>query len=204
MSNYTLPDLPYDYAALEPHLSGEILDLHHSKHHAAYVKGANETLEKLAEARTRSDFGTINQLEKNLAFHLSGHVLHSLFWKNMSPEGGDKPDGELGTAIDRHFGSFEAFKGQLTAAAMGIQGSGWGALSWDPIGKRLLIQQVYDHQSNVGAGSLPLLVVDMWEHAFYLQYRNLKGDWLKGFWELVNWADVAERLAKLRGTDTQV
>src|SRR5262249_54240482 len=107
MPEYTLPDLPYDYAALEPHYSAQILELHHDKHHAAYVKGANAALEKLAAARENEEFGTINQLQKNLAFNLSGHVLHSLFWNNMSPDGGDKPDGDIAAAIDESFGTFE-------------------------------------------------------------------------------------------------
>src|SRR6185312_9071260 len=129
---YTLPDLPYDPAALEPHYSGEIVSLHHGKHHAAYVKGINETLEKLAAARAKGDFANLGTLEKSMAFHLSGHVLHSIFWTNMSPDGGDKPDGALGTAIDEHFGTFDAFKAQLSEATTTIQGIGWGILSWEP------------------------------------------------------------------------
>lgn len=199
MAVYSLPDLAYDYAALEPHLSAEILELHHDKHHAAYVTGANTTLEKLESARAADDFGTINQLEKNLAFHVSGHVLHSLFWKNLSPDGGGKPEGELSAAIDDGFGSFEALKHQLTEAALGVQGSGWGVLAWEPLGGRLIVEQVYDHQSNVGQGASPLLVLDMWEHAYYLQYKNVKADWVKAFWEIANWPDVAARLEQVRG-----
>ena len=135
MPEYTLPDLPYDYAALEPHYSAQILELHHDKHHATYVKGANTALDKLAAARESEEFGTINQLQKNLAFNLSGHVLHSLFWKNMSPHGGDKPDGELAAAIDESFGTFEGFRNQLTEASLNVQGSGWGALTWEPVGR---------------------------------------------------------------------
>lgn len=201
MLNYSLPTLPYKYDALEPHLSSEILELHHSKHHAAYVKGANEALDKLADARKNKAFGNIGQLEKSLAFNLSGHVLHSLLWKNMSPSGGGTPNGSLAVAIDRHFGSFDAFKAQFTAAASTIQGSGWGALSWEPLGKRLLVEQVFDHQGNVGNGTLPILVVDMWEHAYYLQYHNRKEEWLEGFWDLVDWTDVAVRFDKVRRTD---
>jgi Fe-Mn family superoxide dismutase len=199
MAVYSLPDLAYDYAALEPHLSAEILELHHDKHHAAYVTGANTTLEKLESARASDDFGTINQLEKNLAFHVSGHVLHSLFWKNLSPDGGGKPEGDLSAAIDDGFGSFEAFKGQLTEAALGVQGSGWGVLAWEPLGGRLVVEQVYDHQSNVSQAASPLLVLDMWEHAYYLQYKNVKADWVKSFWEIANWPDVAARLERVRG-----
>ena len=201
MSKYALPSLPYDLGALEPHLSREILDLHYNKHHAAYVKGANDTLEKLADARERREFGHLGQLEKSLAFHVSGHVLHSLFWKNMSPQGGGTPSGALGTALGEHFGSFDGFKAQLTAAAETVQGSGWGALSWEPLGKRLVVQQVYDHQSNIGNGSLPILVIDMWEHAYYLQYQNRKKEWLDNFWELVSWNDVAARFEKAQRTD---
>ena len=201
MSQYSLPDLPYDFGALEPHYSGEILELHHGKHHAAYVAGANATIEKLAEAREQGNFQTINQLEKNLAFHVSGHILHSLFWKNMSPEGGGTPTGELGAAIDEFFGSFEGFKNQLTQAALTIQGSGWGALAWEPLGKRLIVEQIHDHQSNISNGSIPLLVLDMWEHAFYLQYKNVKGDYVGAFWNIVNWADVTARFEKVRGVD---
>jgi Fe-Mn family superoxide dismutase len=201
MPTYTLPELPYGYDALEPKLSGEILDLHYNKHHAAYVKGANDALEQLAEARQHDRFSSIGQLSKNLAFHLSGHILHSLLWKNMSPAGGGTPSGSLGGAIDQHFGSFDEFKAQLTSAATAVQGSGWGALSWEPLGKRLVVEQVYDHQGNIGNGTLPILVVDMWEHAYYLQFRNRKNEWVKNFWDLVNWGDVAARFDKVRRTD---
>lgn len=198
MADYTLPDLPYDYGALEPHYSGQMLQLHHDKHHAAYVAGANTTLEKLAEARSKEDYGALVGLEKTLAFNVSGCVLHSLFWKNLSPEGGDKPAGELGTAIDEHFGSFEAFQGQLGQAAVLVQGSGWGALAWEPLGKRLVVEQVYDHQANLAHGGVPLLVFDVWEHAYYLQYRNVRADFVKAIWNVVNWPDVARRFAAAR------
>ncbi|KAB2352492.1 superoxide dismutase [Actinomadura rudentiformis] len=196
---YSLPDLPYDYAALEPAITGEILELHHSKHHAAYVKGANDTLEKLAEARDKDQLGGLVGLEKTLAFNLSGHVLHTIFWDNLSPDGGDRPDGELGSAIDEHFGSFEAFKKQLTTATATVQGSGWGVLGWEPLGQKLIVQQVYDHHGNVGMGSVPLLVFDAWEHAYYLQYRNVRPDYVQKLWDLVNWNDVAARLTAAKG-----
>jgi Fe-Mn family superoxide dismutase len=198
MPAYTLPDLPYDYAALEPHYSAEILELHHDKHHAAYVKGANDTLDKLGEARASDDYGSINMLQKNLAFHLSGHVLHSMFWENLSPDGGGKPEGELDAAISEGFGSFDGFRAQLTQAALAVQGSGWGVLAWEPVGRRLVVEQVYDHQSNVGQGAVPLLVLDMWEHAYYLQFKNVKADWVESFWTIVNWPDVATRLERAR------
>ena len=193
MPVYSLPELPYDYAALEPHYSAEVLELHHDKHHKAYVDGANTALDKLDQARTSDDFGTINQLQKNLAFHLSGHVLHSMFWENLSPDGGGKPEGDLAAAIDEGFGTFEGLKNQLTESALNVQGSGWGALTWEPLGQRLIVEQVYDHQSNVGQGAPPLLVLDMWEHAYYLQYKNVKANWVEAFWSIVNWPDVTSR-----------
>jgi Fe-Mn family superoxide dismutase len=162
------------------------------------VKGANTALEKLAAARESEEFGTINQLQKNLAFNLSGHVLHSLFWNNMSPDGGGKPDGELAAAIDESLGSFDGFRNQLTEASLNVQGSGWGALTWEPVAQRLIVEQVYDHQSNVGQGAPPLLVLDMWEHAYYLQYKNVKAEWVEAFWNIVNWPDVANRFANAR------
>ena len=200
-TKYTLPDLAYDYGALEPHLSGRILELHHGKHHKAYVDGANTVLEKLEQARASSEFDSINQLEKNLAFHLSGHILHSIFWKNLAPGAGGKPEGELASAIDDEFGSFDGFKSQLTEAANNVQGSGWGALSWEPVGHRLIVEQVYDHQGNVGQGGPPLLVLDMWEHAYYLQYENRKAEWVDAFWELIDWEDVATRFGSARTID---
>ena len=199
MATYSLPDLPYDYSALAPAISGDILELHHDKHHAAYVKGANDTLDQLAEARDKGTFGGIVGLEKTFAFNLSGHVLHSIFWDNLSPDGGDRPDGELSAAIDDNFGSFDAFKAQLTSATTLVQGSGWGVLAWEPLGKKLVITQVYDHHGNVGMGSTPLLVFDAWEHAYYLQYKNVRPDYVTKLWDIVNWQDVATRFDAARG-----
>lgn len=193
MADYQLPELPYDYDALAPHISGEIMELHHDKHHETYVKGANTALEQMAEARDKDDLSTVNLLEKNLAFNLAGHVNHSVFWPNMSPDGGDKPDGELQQAIDDQFGSFDAFRAHFTANALGIQGSGWSILAWDSVGQKLLICQLYDHQGNLPVGLTPLLMLDMWEHAFYLDYKNVKADYVKAWWNVVNWADVIAR-----------
>ncbi|MET7334726.1 superoxide dismutase [Nonomuraea sp. NPDC005650] len=199
MGDYTLPDMPYDYAALEPAITGEILELHHAKHHAAYVKGANDTLDRLAEARDKGEFGGLVGLEKTFAFNLSGHVLHTIFWQNLSPDGGDRPDGELGDAITEHFGSFDAFKKQLTTATATVQGSGWGVLAWEPLGRRLVVEQVYDHHGNVGMNTTPLLVFDAWEHAYYLQYRNVRPDYVEKLWGLINWNDVIARYDAARG-----
>ncbi|HEX3815304.1 MAG TPA: superoxide dismutase [Mycobacteriales bacterium] len=199
MADYSLPDLPYDYSALEPHISGQIMELHHDKHHATYVAGANTALEKLADARDKGDLTTVNLHQKNLSFNLAGHVNHTVFWPNLSPDGGDKPAGELGAAIDDGFGSFDAFQAHFAAAATGIQGSGWSILAWDTLGQKLLVVQLYDHQGNLSAGLYPLLMLDMWEHAFYLQYKNVKADYVKAWWNVVNWADVTERFTKARG-----
>jgi len=195
VADYTLPELDWDYGALEPHISGEINELHHSKHHAAYVAGVNAAVAKLEEARANDDHTAIFLNEKNLAFHLGGHVNHSIWWKNLSPSGGDKPTGDLAAAIDDAFGSFDKFRAQFTAAANGLQGSGWAVFGYDSLGNRLLTFQLYDQQANVPLGIIPLLQVDMWEHAFYLQYKNVKADYVKAFWNVVNWEDVQNRYA---------
>ncbi|WP_134772281.1 superoxide dismutase [Ornithinimicrobium flavum] len=202
MSIYTLPDLAYDYGALEPHISGEIMELHHSKHHKAYVDGANQALEKLAAARESGDFGTVPMLEKNLAFNLGGHTNHSVFWQNMSPDGGGRPEGEVAAAIDEHFGSFDGFKGQFEAAGTTIQGSGWAVLSWDAVSQAPRVFQLWDQQGNVPIGQTPLLMLDMWEHAFYLQYKNVKADYVSAWWNVVNWQDVSRRLEAARTATT--
>lgn len=193
MARYELPDLDYDYGALAPHISGEINELHHSKHHATYVKGANDTLDKLAEARDKGDFGSIVGLETTLAFNLAGHANHVVWWKILSPEGGDKPTGELASAIDEAFGSFDKFQAQFNAVATTIQGNGWAALSWDPIGKTLITQQLRDHHNNLILPTVPILLVDVWEHAFYLDYKNVKADYVKALWNVYNWGEISKR-----------
>ena len=198
MAKYTLPDLTYDYSALEPFVSGTIMTLHHDKHHAAYVNGANLALEAMEEARANNALANINKLQKDLAFNLAGHVNHVVFWKNLSPDGGDKPTGELAAAVDEFFGSFDAFMAHFTAAALGIQGSGWAILAWDVLGQKLIIEQLYDHQGNLAPASIPVLMLDMWEHAFYLDYQNVKADYVKAFWNIVNWADVQARFEAAR------
>lgn len=198
MAVYTLPDLGYDYAALEPAISGAIMELHHSKHHQAYVTGANTALEQLAEARDSGNLANVNKLQKDLAFNLGGHVNHSIFWTNMSADGGDKPVGELAAAIDNFFGSFEKFQAHFTAAALGVQGSGWSVLAWDSIGQQLIVQQFFDQQANFAAGLVPLLMLDVWEHAYYLDYRNVRADYVKAFWTIVDWENVQARFDAAR------
>ena len=204
MTKYTLPELSYDYAALEPNISARIMELHHSKHHAAYVAGANLALEQLAEARDSNNFANVAKYSKDLAFNLGGHTNHSIFWNNMSPDGGDKPEGELAAAIDDAFGSFDAFRAHFTAAAMGIQGSGWALLSYEGLGGNMVIEQLFDQQGNIPVATTPLLMLDMWEHAFYLDYVNVKADYVKAFWNLVNWADVARRFEAARKNATSL
>lgn len=193
MADYTLPELPYDYGALDPFISGKIMELHHSKHHNTYVTGLNTAIEKLEEARATESFGAIAGIEKNLSFNLGGHINHSIFWKNLSPDGGDKPTGELAAAIDDNFGSFDKFRAHFEQVALTIQGSGWSILAWDTLGQKLLVVQLYDQQSNIPATLIPIAQLDMWEHAFYLDYLNVKADYVKAWWNIVNWADAQER-----------
>jgi Fe-Mn family superoxide dismutase len=194
MEVYRLPDLDYDYGALEPHLSARVVKLHHDKHHAAYVNTANETLEKLAAARSNGELANIGALERKLAFNVSGHVLHSLYWKNMAPGGGE-PEGDLLRALQRDFGGAEALRKELSVAATTIMGSGWAALLWDGMAGRLVTAQLQDHQSQTVQGGMPLLVIDAWEHAYYLQYQTDKDRYVQAFWHICNWADVGQRLA---------
>jgi len=195
---YTLPDLDYDYSSLAPYIAPEIMELHHSKHHQAYVTGANTALDKLAEARATGNFAVVPKLEKDLAFNLGGHINHSVFWKNMSPNGGGEPTGALAQAIGEAFSGFAAFQKHFNEVAMTIQGSGWSVLAWDTLGSRMSIYQLYDQQGNLPAAQIPLLQLDMWEHAFYLQYRNVKADYISAWWNVVNWADVSARYDRAR------
>jgi len=193
MADYTLPELGYDYGALAPSISGTIMELHHSKHHQAYVTGANAALSGLAAARDSGDLANINKLEKDLAFNLGGHVNHSIFWTNLSPDGGDKPTGDLAAIIDDQFGSFDSFVAHFTAVAMGVQGSGWAVLAYDSIGKRVTIFQLFDQQGNIPLGIVPLLMLDVWEHAYYLDYKNVRADYVRAFWNIVDWVNVQKR-----------
>ncbi|MEX3504292.1 superoxide dismutase [Corynebacterium sp. LK2510] len=196
MAVYELPELDYAYDALEPHISAEIMELHHSKHHATYVKGANAALEALeAERNGEANPDKLRALSKNLAFNLGGHTNHSIFWKNMAPNAGGTPTGEIAAAIERDFDSFEKLQAQFEGVATSLQGSGWAVLGYDHIAGRLIIQQMTDQQGNISVDFTPLLMLDMWEHAYYLQYKNVKADYAKAFWNVVNWEDVNERLA---------
>ncbi|MFD1713555.1 superoxide dismutase [Amnibacterium flavum] len=199
MAEYTLPELGYDYAALEPHISAQIMELHHSKHHQTYVTGANTAISQMAEARSTGNFAAINKLSKDLAFNLGGHVNHSIFWTNLTPDSQGRPEGEIAAAITDGFGSFETFQAQFTAVALGVQGSGWAILAWDTVGQQLVIEQLFDQQGNIPAVTIPLLMLDVWEHAYYLDYKNVRADYVKAFWNIVDWQNIGDRLAAARG-----
>jgi Fe-Mn family superoxide dismutase len=201
MRLYSLPDLDYDFSALEPHISGAIMELHHGKHHAAYVKNANAALGRLDEARSMDEVIHLAELERALVFNLSGHILHSIFWKNLVPKGGGRPQGELARWLDRTFGSFDRFKRQFNEVAATIMGSGWAALVWEPLGRRLLITPIHDHQSNLSPGGVPLMVIDAWEHAYYLQYQSRKIEFFEAVWHLWNWDDIAGRFEAAQKQD---
>lgn len=201
MNQYILPDLPYDYGALEPHISGRIMELHHDKHHRNYVRSANEATEGLAEARCQKNAHRIGRLAQALAFNLSGHILHSIFWRNLSKNGGGAPKGLFADAIGRDFGSFEDFKSQFTQTASGIMGSGWAALVWDSVGKNLSIMPIHDHQSQTTQGAAPIMVLDVWEHAYYLQYQTEKTRYFEAVWNIWNWEDIGTRFEHVQTLD---
>ena len=190
---YVLPALPYAENALEPLYEARTLKLHYGKHHAGYVKGLNATLEKLQAARTANDFAAVTALSRDLAFHGSGHVLHTLFWSSMTPGGSDVPD-DLAKAMTRDFGSAEKAKAQFAAATKAVEGSGWGVLAHEPLADKLIILQAEKHQNLAVWGVKPLLVCDVWEHAYYLQYANDRGAWVDSFLKLANWEFAAGRL----------
>ena len=193
---YTLPDLPYAHDALEPHYDHETVTLHHDKHHAGYVAGLNAAMENLEKAREAGDMTAVKALSKELAFHGSGHMLHSIFWTNMKPGGGGEPTGELADEIKASFGSFSAFKAQFLAATNTVEGSGWGILGWHRDLGKLIILQAEIHQNLTLQGIIPILVCDVWEHAYYLKYQNRRPEWTNAFLDhLVNWDNVAERFA---------
>ncbi|MDZ7339386.1 MAG: superoxide dismutase [candidate division KSB1 bacterium] len=196
IGGHELPPLPYPYDALEPIIDEQTMRLHHDMHHAAYVKGLNEAERLLAEARGSGNFQYIKHLEREVAFHGSGHILHSLFWQNLSPRGGGMPKGRLMKAIVRRFGSFDAFKAQLSAASKAVEGSGWGVLAYVSFFGTLEVLQAEKHQDLTQWGAAPLLVIDVWEHAYYLKYQNRRGEYVDKLFDIINWEDVAERFAQ--------
>lgn len=194
MAKHELPALPYDYNALEPYYDEQTVRLHHDAHHKSYVDGLNNAEAKLAEARDKGDFSLIKHWERELSFHGSGHLLHTLFWHNMKPNGGGQPTGKAAELIEQHFGSFEAFKKQFSAAAVAVEGSGWAVLCCNPAFGKLIILTAEKHQNLTQWGVVPLLTVDVWEHAYYLKYQNKRAAWVEAWWNLVNWDDVNKRI----------
>ena len=189
---YVLPPLPYAYDALEPFLGKQTLTLHHDKHHQGYVSGLNTALEKLAAARAAGDYGAVKALSRDLAFNGSGHVLHTLFWNSMKP-GGSPLAGELAETVKRDFGSTDAFLAHFAAATVAVEGSGWGVVACSPLAGGLRILQAEKHQNLAVWGAVPLLVCDVWEHAYYLDYQNRRADFVAGFMKVANW-EFADRL----------
>ena len=202
-TEYTLPPLPYAYDALEPVIDAATLRLHHDVHHAGYVKGANAATQALKEARDSGDYRLVDYWTKKLAFHSSGHLLHTLYWENMAPPGkGGRPSQELDAAIRAAFGNLEAMKAELGAAAKAVEGSGWGVLGYNPFNKNLTVLQCENHEKRVIWTVIPLLVVDVWEHAYYLKYQNKRGDYVDAWWGVVNWDDASKRFARARTVDS--
>lgn len=190
-----LPDLPYDYNALEPVISAEIMELHHSKHHAGYVKNYNAAVEKYEEAKAKNDVAAMISLQSALKFNGGGHVNHTLFWETLAPisKGGGEPSGEVVKAIEQEFGSLEKFQEKFNAITGPIQGSGWGWLGFDKSEKRLKIATCQNQDPLSTQGLVPLLGIDVWEHAYYLQYKNVRPDYLKAIWKVMNWNKIEER-----------
>jgi superoxide dismutase, Fe-Mn family len=200
MKKYELPPLPYSYEALEPYISREIMTLHHTKHHQAYVTGANAALERLEKQRKGENPENVRGILRDLSFNLSGHKLHAVFWPNMAPsgKGGGAPGGSLADQINRDFGSFEAFKKQFSDAAKNVEAVGWAILTYDAESDTLLIYQV-EKQNFMHPPDLPLiLTLDVWEHAYYLQYKNDRASYVDNWWNVVNWDDVEKRFAKAK------
>lgn len=196
-------DLPYDFNALEPVISAEIMELHYKKHHKGYVTNLNIALEKYFEANERWSLEEMIALQKSIQFNGGGHINHSIFWTNLAPEGkggGGTPKGELATAINKEFGSVEKFIEKFNSKTVAIQGSGWGWLGYCPENKVVMIETCQNQDPLRMQGLIPLLGVDVWEHAYYLQYKNLRADYLKNIWRIINWKNVEERFEKAKST----
>ena len=195
-SQYELPPLPYAYDALEPHIDAQTMKIHHDLHHKGYTDGLNKALGTLASARDSGDFAGVGPVSRALAFHAGGYFNHLVFWNNMAPAGkggGGKPDGKLAADINRDFGGYDKFTAQFSAAAGSVEGNGWGVLAYHPALKRLLIFTMMNQQMQVPVGAVPLLMCDVWEHAYYLKYQNRRADYIKAWWNVVNWKNVSDR-----------
>ena len=198
---YQLPPLPYDFGALEPAISSEIMNLHYTKHHQAYVNNLNKALEQFADAQKKNDLAAMASLLSAIKFNGGGNINHSIFWTNLSPknkDGGAPPEGALAQAINQEFGSLQTLIDQLSALSVGIQGSGWGWLGFDKAHNRLVLAACDNQDPLVTKGLIPLLGIDVWEHSYYLQYKNVRADYVKAIWSVVNWKNVAERFEKAK------
>lgn len=195
IGSHTLPPLPYAYNALEPYIDEKTMRIHHDKHHQSYVDGLNKAENKLAEARKNGDFDLVKHWERELAFNGAGHYLHTIFWNVMSPQGGGRPTGPLLEAIEQSFGSYDSFKKQFTEAANKVEGGGWAILVWSPRSHRLEILTAEKHQNLSQWDVVPLLALDVWEHAYYLKHQNNRADYINDWWKVVNWPYVSERYA---------
>ena len=191
---HVLPELPYAYNALEPYYDEQTVRIHHDLHHKAYVDGLNNAETKQAEAIATGDFALVKHWARELAFHGSGHILHTMFWENMKPGGGGPAQGAVAALIERDFGSFDNFKKLFAAAAAAVEGSGWAILACNPVFEKLTVLQAEKHQDLTQWGAVPLLIVDVWEHAYYLKYQNKRAAWIEAWWNLVNWDDVNRRV----------
>jgi len=201
MTKYELPQLPYDFSALEPVISGQIMELHYTKHHQAYVNNLNAALEKYVEAEKKKEIAEMIALQSAIKFNGGGHVNHSIFWTNLAPTskgGGEPPKGELDKAIKESFGSLEKLIEVLSAKSVAIQGSGWGWLGYDKSKSELVIATCSNQDPLSTLGYVPLLGIDVWEHAYYLQYKNVRADYVKNIWKIVNWHNVEERFLKAK------
>ena len=204
IAEYSLPPLSYDYDALEPCIDAETMRLHHDIHFAGYTRGLNQALEQLAEARESDNYSAVAHWQNQLAFNGAGYVLHTVFFQTMSPAGSTSPSNALKTTLAAHFGSFEGFKKHFSEASAIVQGSGWGLLGLQPLGRKLLVLQAEKHQNLTQWGIIPLLALDVWEHAYYLKYQNRRRDYISNWWEVVNWHQVEANLdAALEGPSPQ-
>ena len=198
---YTLGELPYEYNALVPYISEDQLRVHHQKHHAGYVAGVNASFEKFEKAREKNIDLDMKSVLKNQSFHLGGYLLHSLFWNNLAPanDGGGEPNGNILLTINNEFGSFERFQKEFTEVALSTEGSGWAALVYCKCTNRPLLMQIEKHNMNVYPAFKILLVLDVWEHAYYIDYKNDRSKYIEAFWKVVNWKKVEERFERVAG-----
>ncbi len=192
---FLLPPLPYATNALEPVLSAKLVEIHHDRHHKGYVDGLNKAVSSIAAACKAKETANVRALSDALAFNYGGHVLHTLYFSQLNPNGAKAPEGDLAEMIDRDFGSFDLLKGWLTAAAVGVQGSGWAVLAWDSLGRQLVVLQTEQHDKVLGWGMLPLLAIDVWEHAYYLDYENKRAEYVPKLLGIVDWATIGQRLS---------